>query len=202
MNRTLVCLLLATALLLGLAACHKKALAPGEVRQVSMEKTPNWADNPEKASTDDARAFVGVSRQRSMEQDARTDARRDAFKQAVEALGVYVKTKLEEVASQADMSHDIFSAGIVSDEMTRIETAGITSGEVEEYFVQKFLKNVDGELRYYYTVYCRYMVPREYAVEVAMDLLEKQRKAIEDEREQKLLDRAMEKLKAMGGADF
>ena len=199
MNRRhmILCVLLAVGLLLGLTACHKKALAPGEVRQVNMEKTPGWVDNPEKASTDDERAFVGVSRQRSMEQDAKTDARRDAFKQAVEALGVFVKTRLNEVATQADMSDDIISAGLVSDELTRIETTGITVGQVDEYAVQKFARNVDGETRYYYTVYCRYMVPRDFSQQVMQDILQKQRQQTEDDHERQLLDRAMQKLNEM-----
>jgi|GEM_PF-3354265 hypothetical protein len=183
-------------------SCHKNTLKPGEVQAVGTEKLPSWADNPEKASTKTDRAFIGVSRQRSMEQDARTDARRDAFKQAAEALGVYVKNRLEEVASQADMSDDIFSSGIVSDELTRIETEATTAGTVEEYYIQKFQKNVDGELRYFYTAYCRYMVPRDYAQDLLEGVLKKERDSTADAHRRELLDRAMKKLSEMDGGDF
>jgi len=190
----LFCLLLATILLLGLAACHKKTIAPGEVRQTSMEKTPNWVTSPEKASTKEDRAFIGVSRQRSMEQDARTDARNDAFKQAAEALGVYVKSVLNEVVTQVDMSDDIISSALASDQLTTIQSSGITVGEVKEYYVQKFEKNVDGEIRYYYTAYCRYMVPKDYPQQMLREILDEQYEKTRDEHERMLLERAVEKL--------
>ncbi len=179
-----------------------KEMAEGEAIQVEGGSMPSWAQTPEKASTDEEKAFIGVSRQHSMEQDARSDARRDAYRQAVEALGVYVKSKIDEVVSSVDMGNNILAPAVVRDEMSRIQASGISVGEPQEYYVQKWKKKSDGKFDYYYIAYCRYMVPKEYPKQLMENILNQEKAKLQDQKEQEMIDRALQKMDQMNTDDF
>ena len=183
-------------------SCSNNKTVSGSDELVAGNKNPKWVDQPEKASTKKEKAFIGVSRQFSMEQDARSDARRDAYKQAVEALGVYVKSKVNEVVSSVNMSDNILSPAVVRDELSRIEAAGITVGDVKEYHVQKYKKAEDNSVSYYYVAYCQYLVPKDYSKEVMQNIVKKQMQKTENEKDKMQLDRALDKIKELDTSNF
>ncbi len=198
----IVCVALFVALAAFAGCAGNKEMAEGEAVQIEGGSMPSWVQNPEKASTDEEKAFIGVSRQYSMEQDARSDARRDAYRQAVEALGVYVKTKIDEVVSSVDMGNNILAPAVVRDELSRIQASGISIGEPQEYYIQKWQKKSDGSIDYYYLAYCRYMVPREYPKELMQNILNQEKAKLQDQKEQEMIDRALKKMDAMNTDDF
>ena len=179
-----------------------KEMADGEAIQIEGGSAPGWVQEPEKASTDEEKAFVGVSRQYSMEQDARSDARRDAYRQAVEALGVYVKSKIDEVVSSVDMGNNILAPAVVRDEMSRIQASGISIGDPQEYYIQKWQKKSGEKIDYYYLAYCRYMVPREYPKELMQNILNQEKAKLQDAKEQEMIDRALKKMDEINTDDF
>ncbi len=185
-----------------LISCSNNKTVRGSDELISGNNNPKWVDEPEKASTKKEKAFIGVSRQFSMEQDARSDARRDAYKQAAEALGVYVKSKVNEVVSSVNMSDNILSPAIVRDELSRIEAAGITVGNVKEYHVQKYQKTDEDKVSYYYVAYCQYLVDKNYSKEVMENIVKKQREKTENEKDKVQLDRALEKIKELDTSGF
>ncbi len=194
-----VMIAIAASLMIG---CSSNKAVHGSDELISGNKNPKWVDEPEKASTKKEKAFIGVSRQFSMEQDARSDARRDAYKQAVEALGVYVKSKVNEVVSSVNMSDNILSPAVVRDELSRIEAAGITVGNVKEYHLQKYKKMDNDKVSYYYVAYCQYLVDRNYTKQVMENMVKKQKELTDNEKDKVQLDRALEKIKELDTSGF
>lgn len=193
--------LLALSFLL-VVSCSPGKMMEGEERQIAGGSTPDWITEPEDASTDEERCFVGQSRNWSMEADARNDAEKDAYMKAAKGLGVYVRTKLNEVVSSVDMGANILTPAVVTDQLNQLESAGITRGRIDEYHIEKWMKMVDNELQYFYKAYVRYMVPRDYAKEVMADILKKQKDELQAEKERKLIDRALQKMEEMTTDDF
>ena len=121
---------LSLSLIMGCAST--KQPMEGQKTQISGMDRPKWIDNPKTESTKTDKAFVGVSRQYAMEQQARNDSRVNAYVQAIDNMGVYGKRRINQVLSEVGMSTDIVNPGIVQDEMTKLKSEGVAVGEVNK----------------------------------------------------------------------
>lgn len=174
----------------------------GTKQLLSGEKIPSWVNNPQKESDKKRKAFVGISRQFAMEQQARNDARLDAYKQAIDDMGAYGERKIYQVVSEMGMSNDIVNPGIVQDEMTRLRSRGIAMGEITEVHVQHWTKYDAGRWRDYYVVRCLFLMPREAVKQFMEDVLKKQADIAEAEKERANLMRAIDKMKEFQAEDW
>jgi type IV pilus biogenesis protein CpaD/CtpE len=190
-------ILLALCLVAGCAAQRKYY-----TKCLKGEETPNWVHEIGKQNTKKLKAFCGVSKQYSMEQQARSDARLDAYKQAIDDMGVYGKRKLHEVVSSAGVSTDIIDPAVVSDEMTKLKAIGVAIGRVKEYHVQFWEKVDEGGVRNYYVVYCLYLVPRDAVKKYMESVLKRQAALAKEERDRENINRALEKLKEFEAEDW
>lgn len=170
-------------------------------QQTGMEK-PKWIDNPRKEDTKETKAFVGVSRQYAMEQQARNDARFNAYIQAIDNMGVYGKRKINQVVSEVGMSTDIVNPGIVQDEMTKMKSEGVAVGDVKEWHVEKWQMYEGGRWRDYYIVYSLFLMPREAVKDFMANILKQQSDAAKAQKEKENLNRALEKMRELEASDW
>jgi len=185
-----------------LLACAAPKPPVGTKECLSGCEAPKWVDNPSKVDTRKEKAFVGVSKNWAMEQSAKSDARLDAYKQAVDATGLYGKRKLTEVKSIIGAATDIFTAGGVSDETTKLKSVGVARGEVKEYHVQHWRRYEEGGVEEYYVIYALFMMPRDAANKFMEDVLRRQRELEQAEEVQANIDRALEKIKELEAEDW
>ena len=179
-----------------------KQLMEGEKKQITGQDKPDWIDNPRKEDTKTTKAFVGVSRQYAMEQQARNDARLNAYVQAIDNMGVYGKRKINQVLSEMGVSTDIVNPGIVQDEMTKLKSEGVAMGDITEWHIEKWQKYEGGRWRDYFAVYCLFSMPREAAQNFMEDVLKRQARAAEAQEEKENLNRALEKMKELEASDW
>ena len=204
MRNYVVVLLVLSAFVAGIigGCAGTKPPAEGEKQQLTGFDRPKWIDNPSKEDTKEAKAFVGVSRQYAMEQQARNDARINAYIQAIDNMGVYGKRKIDQVISEVGLSADIINPGVVQDEMTRLKAEGVAVGDVKEWHVEKWQMYMGGEWKTYYAVFCQFLMPREAVKKFMEDVLKKQAQAAEAERDRQNLNRALEKMKELEASDW
>ncbi len=201
--RNIAVLLVGTLIAALVAGCGgTKPPMEGTKELIAGGDPPKWASNPHKESDKKFKAFVGVSRQYTMESMARNDARLDAFKQAIDDMGVYGERKIYQVVSEMGMSSDIVNPGVVQDELTRLRTRGVATGEIKETHVQHWRKFEGGKWRDYYIVRCLFLVPRDAAKQFMQDVLKAQADAAQAEKDRANLLRAMEKMKQLQAEDW
>jgi hypothetical protein len=196
----LVPLLLAALVLVGCAGGRK--LAEGERRQLAGDNRPAWIDNPHKESTKEQKAFAGMSRQFAMEADARTDARMNAYIQAVDAAGLQGKRMFDQVASLIGASSDILTPGVVQDEMTRLKSRGVAMGEVREWHVEQWELLEKGKLRRYFVVHSLFLMPKDAPRQFMENLLQAQAAAEVDAQVRENINRALEKMQELQSEDW
>ncbi len=200
MKRSKLALWLFTALIL--TGCAGKKLADGQSRMVDAPDRPVWVDEPERESNSEFKAYAGVSRQYSMEQQARNDARLNAYVQAIDDMGVYGKRKIQQVASEVGVSSDIVNPGIVQDVMTKLKSEGVALGEVVEWHIQHYEMKEGNRIRPYTVATCLFKMPRTAAQDFMEQVLAQQALAAENEQLRENINRALERMKEMDAADW
>jgi len=193
-------LLLAAIMLIGCAGGRK--LMEGQRTQVAGGERPAWVDNPQKESTKELKAFAGLSRQFAMESDARTDARMNAYIQAIDAVGLQGKRMFDQVASLVGASTDILNPGVVQDEMTRLKGQGVAMGEVQEWHVEQWEMLENGALRRYFVVQCLFLMPKDAPKQFMENLLKAQAASEVDAQVRVNINRALEKMEEMQSTDW
>jgi hypothetical protein len=191
--------LLAALILVG---CAGKKLADGQSRLLEAPERPVWVDEPERESNRDYKAYAGVSRQYSMEQQARNDARLNAYIQAIDDMGVYGKRKIQQVASEVGVSTDIVNPGIVQDVMTKMKSEGVALGEVTEWHVLHYEMKDGNRMRPYVVATCLFKMPRTAAQDFMEQVLRQQELAAENEQLRENINRALERMKEMDATDW
>ncbi len=174
----------------------------GTKKLISGGDRPVWVDNPQKESNKENKAFSGISRQYAMEQQARNDARLNAYVQAIDNMGVYGKRKINQVISEVGVSTDIVNSGIVQDEMSKLKSEGVAMGDVNEWHVEKWQMFEGGRWRDYYIVYSLFMMPREAVKDFMESVLKRQAQAAEIQKEKENLNRALDKMKELEASDW
>jgi hypothetical protein len=202
-NKT-IAVILTTVFVAGLIAGCASTKPPMEGAKVQLSggERPSWVDNPNKESDKQNKAFTGVSRQYAMEQQARNDARLNAYIQAIDNMGVYGKRKINQVASEVGVSTDIVNPGIVQDEMTKLKSEGAAMGDVKEWHVEKWQMYEGGRWRDYYIVDCLFIMPREAVKEFMENVLKQQAAAAQVQKEKENINRALDKMKEMEASDW
>jgi len=193
-------LLLAALVLVGCSGGRK--LMEGNRRLVEGGERPAWVDNPQKESTKEVKAFAGLSRQFAMESDARTDARMNAYIQAIDAVGLQGRRMFDQVASLVGASSDILNPGVVQDEMTRLKGQGVAMGEVQEWHVEQWEMLENGALRRYFVVQCLFLMPKDAPKQFMENLLKAQAAAAADADVRQNINRALEKMQEMQDWDW
>ena len=204
MNYQKVCCMITALFLLSLVIGCGATKPPleGTKQLIQGDDPPGWATKPGKESDKKNKAFVGISRQFAMEAMARGDARLDAFKQAIDDMGVYGERKIYQVISEMGMSTDIVNQGVVQDEMTKLRTRGVAMGEMKEAHIQHWRKYEGGKWRDFYIARCLFLMPRDAAANFMQNVLKQQADAAEAEKDRANLLRAMEKMKLMEAEDW
>lgn len=174
----------------------------GSRRQISGGDRPSWVDNPQKESTKEMKAFAGLSRQFAMESDARTDARMNAYIQAIDAAGLQGKRMFDQVASLIGASSDILTPGVVQDEMTRLKGQGVAMGDVKQWHVEQWELLENGALRRYFVVQALFMMPKDAPKQFMENLLKAKAAAEADEQVRQNINRALEKMQEMQSEDW
>lgn len=177
-----------------LGGCAGNLALDGSRRQISGGERPSWVDNPEKESNKTIKAFAGMSRQYAMESDARTDARMNAYSQAIDAAGMQGKRMFDQVASQVGASSDILTPGIVQDEMTRLKSQGVALGDVKQWHVEQWELMEHGSVRRYFVVHCLFLMPRDAPKQFMENLLQAKAAAETDAQVRENINRALEKM--------
>jgi hypothetical protein len=177
-----------------LGGCAGKMARDGSRRQISGGDRPAWVDNPDKESSKSVKAFAGMSRQYAMESDARTDARMNAYIQAIDAAGMQGKRMFDQVASQVGASSDILTPGIVQDEMTRLKSQGVALGDVKQWHVEQWELLEQGSVRRYFVVHCLFQMPRDAPKQFMENLLQAKAAAEADAQVRENINRALEKM--------
>jgi hypothetical protein len=129
-----------------------------------------------------------------MESDARTDARMNAYIQAIDAAGMQGKRMFDQVASQVGASSDILTPGIVQDEMTRLKSQGVALGDVKQWHVEQWELLEQGSVRRYFVVHCLFQMPRDAPKQFMENLLQAKAAAEADAQVRENINRALEKM--------
>jgi hypothetical protein len=190
-----------------LASCGSKQaqMMDGQSRQISGGEQPGWVDDPQSAlgkKDTEHKAYSGMSRQYAMEQQARTDARMDAYKQAIDDMGMYGKRKILQVLSEVGVTTDIVNQGVVQDEMTKMKSEGGVLGEVSKWHIERWEMLKSGQMKTYYVARCLFKMPRAAAKEFMENVLKRHADAAEAEKERANIHRALEKMKDMDAQDW
>ncbi len=188
--------------LLVLAGCGHKQMLDGGRKLVEGTDPPSWVIQPSKESDEDFKAYSGQSRQYAMEQQARNDARLNAYIQAVDDMGVYGKRKIQQVASEVGVSDDIVNPGIVQDEMTKMKSEGVALGEIEEWHIERWEMMDAGRIKTFYIARCLFKMPRGAAKEFLERVLQQQAAAAESAQQRENINRALEKMKELDASDW
>lgn len=197
---SIIAAMLVIALAIGCAGT--KPAVEGDKQQLSGEKRPDWVNNPKKKSNDKIKAFAGISRQYSMEQDARRDAQRAAFEEALLSMGAFGKLLIERAASEAGVSTSIVNPGVAENHLSQWRAKGAVLGDVHEWHVEKWRELSGGKWNEYYVVNCLFLMPRDAVKQFAKELLEQQAAAEKAEENQAKIQRALEQMERLQTGDW
>ncbi len=197
-----ITLALCLAFIMLAGGCSGGAVLRGERKCIDGCRKPGWIGNTDREYDKETKAFIGISKVFSMEQRARSDAEKDAFKKSADNLGVFVKNKLNEVISSSGSSADIINPAVVSDEIAKLKSGGMTAGEFSEYYTERWVENNDGNADYYYKVYALYKVKKETIRKFMTGVINRRKEEEESEKLRRDLDRALAILENMSDTDL
>ncbi len=198
--RFIVAAMLVISLVIGCAGT--KPSVEGDKQQLTGEKRPSWVNNPKKKSDDKIKAFAGISRQYAMEQDARRDAQRAAFEEALLSMGAFGKLLIERAASEAGVATTIVNPGVAENQLSQWRAKGAVLGDVDEWHVEKWREFSGGKWSDFYVVNCLFLMPRDAVKRFAKELLEQQAAAEKAEENQKNIQRALEQMERLQTEDW
>jgi hypothetical protein len=195
-----VCMLLVSS-----CGLKNQSLQNGQSRQIAGGERPEWVNDPSSAlgKKDTVhKAYAGMSRQYAMEQQARNDARLNAYFQAIDDMGIYGKRKIAQVTSEIGVSSDIVNPAIVQDELTKLKSEGVALGEIDKWHIERYEKNEGGKRRNFYIAHCLFKVPRSAAEQFIEKVLQKQAAVAESQKQKENINRAIELRKKMDASDW
>jgi hypothetical protein len=195
-------IILVTLAVLVVAVGCGKPPEPGTEKCLKNCDRPGWVNEPDKESTKELKAFAGISHRFSTESDARRDARLEAYKEAVQSMGVYGKMKINQVISSIGGSVDILTPGVVTDEMTKLEAKGPAVGEVKEYNTEYWQKTSEIGPEYFYVTNALFLMPRDAVKEFMKGVLAAEKAQQRDEAVKRNIDRALEKMEELEAIDW
>jgi len=190
-------------LFLLLTACAAGGrLLPGQEKQVSGGEKPDWALEPVKEDTKDAKAFCGVSHNLTSEGEAREDALRSAREQIVDAIGVYGEHVLEQVSSSLGSSGGILDPAVVMDNAVRLVSEGQVRTRAREFHIEKWQRLGEAGLEYWYRAYVLVLWQNQDAAEAVQQAVQEAAQAKGDATVKANVDRALERMKTMQSQDW
>ena len=198
--RYIAILLFAVVLVIGCAGTRPPV--DGDREQISGGDSPDWVYNPSEESNDDNKAFVGVSQQYAMEQQARSDAERDAFERALMSMGAFGKILVERALSQAGVSTTIVNPGVAENRLSEWRARGAVLGDLTEWHIENWKLFEGGRWRHFYVANCLFLMPRDAARRFAEEVLRQQAEAAQAQEERENLQRALEQMDRLQTDDW
>lgn len=201
MRNYMVAVALAVIFVIGCA----KQLPPGTERKIEGGDKPGWVPEPRKASTNEAKAFVGLGFKHTTERMALDYAKTNAMDEALTSMwGTYGQSKIREVCANAGVSVDeVISDAVVRETMTEWRTKGLIQGDFVKNHIEKWEKITEtGGREYYYVAYRLFMVPRDMVKNFLRDAMERKKVEEANEQTQRNIEKALDALERMQTLDF
>lgn len=175
--------------------CSSKTLVPGSEVQISGEKKPDWVNDPSSADKKDLKAFVGVSHDFKMENDARADALKDARQQIIDFMGVLGKRVIKEAIVTSGVSADIINPAIAKNEQSEFVSDTFIKTRAKNYHIERWQKVLDNRsVENFFKVYVLVQFDEKDTQEYFEQVFARAKQQAANEKEQQAIQKAQELL--------